>query len=175
MNKISSLTADGLNALAALWAFALAFVILADVVGRCFGHALQGTAEIVANSIVAIVFLQFPLAIQRGRFLCATLLYDLMPGPAKALLDIAAYLLGFALFLAIAVGGWSDMITGFRIGEFEGEGALRVPVYPVRAVIFGMSLLSAAMYLLFVLRSVSKVFAAPPRSVAIVQPDKVEV
>ena len=42
-----------LNAMAAIWAFVLAFVILADVLGRVVGFAFQGTVELVANSIVA--------------------------------------------------------------------------------------------------------------------------
>ncbi len=156
MTRLTDVTVTALNALAALWAFTLAFVIVADVVGRMFGYPLQGTAEIVANSIVAIVFLQFPLAIERGYFLRATLLLDRMPTVLRGLLDIAAHLLGLGLFAAIALGSWDSMLTGFRIGEFEGEGALRVPVYPVRAIIWGMSLLVVAVYGLLIIRSVMR-------------------
>jgi TRAP-type C4-dicarboxylate transport system permease small subunit len=159
MNRLSEKTNGALNAVAAIWAFALAFVIVADVVGRMFGYPLQGTAEIVANSIVAIVFLQFPLAVERGYFLRATVLHDVMPTTIRALLDVLAYLLGLALFLAIAMGSWQDMLTGFRIGEFEGEGALRVPVYPVRAIIVGMSLLIVAVYALLIARTIAKLFS----------------
>lgn len=136
-----------LNALAAFWAFALAFIILADVVGRLVGLPIQGTVEIIANSIVAIVFLQFPLAIERGSFLRATLIYDQAPERIRILIDLVSFALGASLFIAMAWGGWDDMITGFRIGEFEGEGALRVPVYPARAIIFAMSVASALCYL----------------------------
>jgi len=159
MNRLSEWITAALNAVAAFWAFALAFVIVADVVGRQFGLPVQGTAEIVANSIVAIVFLQFPLAIERGYFLRATILYQVMPFRLQAVLDVIAALLGLFLFIAIATGSWSDMITGFRIGEFEGEGALRVPVYPIRAIIFGMSVLSVCIYLLVMARIAAKVFA----------------
>lgn len=147
MTRITGGAGALLNGVAAIWAFALAFVILADVIGRIFGIAIQGTVELIANSIVAIVFLQFPLAIERGSFLRATVIYDAMPPRGRAAIDILACLLGMAFFLAVAAGGWSDMITSFRIGEFEGEGALRVPVYPTRAIIFLMSLASAFCYL----------------------------
>lgn len=146
MTKVTTWSVGLLNAMAALWAFALAFVILSDVVGRLFGLAIQGTVEIVANSIVAIVFLQFPLAIERGTFLRATLIYDRAPEWGRIGIDVMSHLFGAALFLAMALGGYDDMITGFRIHEFEGEGALRVPVYPVRAVIFTMSLIAVAGY-----------------------------
>jgi TRAP-type C4-dicarboxylate transport system permease small subunit len=158
MKRTSEWLTAALNAAAAFWAFALAFVIVADVVGRTFGYPVQGTAEIVANSIVAIVFLQFPMAIERGYFLRATVVHQMLPWRMRALLDAVAGLLGLFLFLAIASGSWSDMITGFRIGEFEGEGALRVPVYPVRAIIFAMSLLSAGIYILLLVRIVARIF-----------------
>ena len=147
MNSIEKASLGLMNTIAAGWAFVLAFVILADVLGRLVGLPIQGTVELVANSIVAIVFLQFPLAIQKGVFLRTTLFYDVMPAWAQSAIDIAGYVMGCGLFLAIAVGGWSDMITGFRIGEFEGDGALRIPVYPVRAVIFAMSIVSIGCYL----------------------------
>lgn len=147
MNSIEKASLGLMNTIAAGWAFVLAFVILADVLGRLVGLPIQGTVELVANSIVAIVFLQFPLAIQKGVFLRTTLFYGVMPAWLQSAIDIAGYVMGCGLFLAIAVGGWSDMITGFRIGEFEGDGALRIPVYPVRAVIFAMSIVSIGCYL----------------------------
>ena len=141
-----------LNAAAALWAFVLAFVILADVLGRVVGFAFQGTVELVANSIVAIVFLQFPLTIVRGSFRRSTVIYDAVSDRGRRGIDILSCLLGIGIFVAIAWGGWADMITSFRIGEFEGEGALRVPVYPTRAIIFVMSVLSILCYIQLLVR-----------------------
>ena len=145
-------SAGWMNSLATLWAFALALVILADVLGRAvFGQPLQGTKEIVANSIVAIVFLQFPLAVRDGAFLRTTLIYDRLPGLGRRIIDAVGYLIGFVLFAAMAAGGWQDMLIGWRIGEFEGEGALRVPVYPVRTVIVVLSALCAAGFALLLI------------------------
>jgi TRAP-type C4-dicarboxylate transport system permease small subunit len=156
MTKVSAWSVGLLNSLAAVWAFALAFVILFDVVGRMFGFALQGTVEIIANSIVAIVFLQFPLAIERGTFLRATLIYDRAPEWGRIGIDVMSNLFGAAVFLAMAIGSYDDMITGFRIHEFEGEGALRVPVYPVRAIIFAMSLVAVACYAHLIFRRLTR-------------------
>lgn len=141
-----------LNAMAALWAFVLAFVILADVLGRIVGFSFQGTVELVANSIVAIVFLQFPLTIVRGRFLRSTVVYEAVSDRGRQVIDLLSCVLGLGIFVAIAWGGWADMITSFRIGEFEGEGALRVPVYPTRAIIFAMSVLSVLCYVQLIFR-----------------------
>lgn len=171
MTKLSDWITSALNTAAAFWAFVLAFVIVADVIGRTFGYPVQGTAEIVANSIVAIVFLQFPLAIDRGYFLRATVLHQALPFVLRGLLDIVASLLGLFLFYAIATGSWSDMLTGFRIGEFEGEGALRVPVYPVRAIIVAMSVLVMVVYVLLILRTI-RGFFSPPGSADSARPDQ---
>ncbi len=144
MKKFIGQSASLMNSLATMWAFLLALVILMDVIGRSFlGQPLQGTKEIVANSIVAIVFLQFPLAVRDRAFLRTTLLYNMFPAFIRRVIDGAGYIIGFCLFGAMAYGGWPDMIIGWQIGEFEGEGAFRVPVYPVRTIIVILSGLCA--------------------------------
>ena len=93
------------------------------------------------------MFLQFPLAIQQGALLRSTFLLERLPAVARRLIDAAGYLLGAALFAAMALGGWEDLIIGWQIGEIEGEGAFRVPVYPVRTVIVVLSAVGAALFL----------------------------
>lgn len=156
MARILSKTVSWMNGIATLWAFALAIVILVDVVGRsAFGQPLQGTKEIVANSIVAIVFLQFPLAVRDKAFLRTTLIYEKLALPLRKLVDSVGYIIGFAFFAAMAWGGWPDMMIGWRIGEFEGEGAMRVPVYPVRTVIVALSIMCAVGFILLIIKEFS--------------------
>jgi TRAP-type C4-dicarboxylate transport system permease small subunit len=68
---------------AAIWLFSLAFLILADVLARgLFNSPIQGTAELVSNSIVAIAFLQLSHSIRmrgmlRAEFLDAFLHWEL--------------------------------------------------------------------------------------------------
>ena len=42
------------------------------------------------------------------------------------------YLLGAFFFLMIITGGWEASVRSIVEGEFEGEGALRVPSWPAR-------------------------------------------
>ncbi len=42
------------------------------------------------------------------------------------------------------------MITGWRIREFEGIGALEIPVYPLRTMAVFLSFLGAIIYLAMV-------------------------
>ena len=140
-----------LNIIAAAWLLILAFVILYDVIGRAvFNSPFAGAREILGNSVVAILFLQVPLAIHCGNMLRTTLIYDLTGANGKRVIDIITFLLGAGFFVAMGVGGWHDMITGWRIREFEGIGALEIPVYPLRTMAVFLSFLGAIVYLAMV-------------------------
>lgn len=144
-----------LHVLAALWLCLIALTIVIDVVGRFFFNSpLTGTAEIVANSVVAIAFLQIPFAIRTyGMLRTTVVLQKLGPGGRKVF-NIVTYLVGIAVFLTIAWGSWDSMIFAWSIGEYEGEGALRVPTYPVRSFIVFMSVVAAFAYLLLCVREI---------------------
>ena len=43
--------------------------------------------------------------------------------------------------LGIAVGGWTDMIKGWEIKEYQVIGAIEFPVYPIRTVIIFSSII----------------------------------
>ncbi len=138
-----------LNSIAAVWLMALAVVILYDVVGRgVFDAPFLGAHEIVGNSVVGILFLQIPHAVQSGGMARTTLLYDKVGPFLQAMIRALAYGVGAIFFTSIAVGGWGDMVTGWRIDEYEGIGALEVPVYPIRTLTVFLSAFAAFIYLL---------------------------
>ena len=65
----------------------------------------------------------------------------LLPSKVQRVLLAIGYLLGAAFFLMIITGGWEVSIQSFINGEYEGEGALRVPSWPARwTVIVGSGL-----------------------------------
>ena len=60
-----------LHVLSSVWVFILAVVILVDVIGRVFFlQPLPGTKEILQNSVIAVTFLQIPLAIFSKFIVC---------------------------------------------------------------------------------------------------------
>jgi len=140
------------STIAAFWAMALAFLILYDITGRTFFNApFDGTIEIVANSMVSILFLQMPYTIYRGAHLRTTVIYQNVAPLVRRLIDILASGLGVWFFISIALGGYEDMVIGWNVDEREGEGSIRVPVYPVRTLIFAFAIVSAATYLVLFL------------------------
>ncbi|UCH75777.1 MAG: TRAP transporter small permease [Rhodospirillales bacterium] len=133
-----------LMVMAAFWAFMLTFFIMADIIGRgVFNSPVYGVREIVMNSIVIIVFLQAGYAIRSRSMLKAEFIIDRFPPWFRRVALAAGYLLGAAFFATIVIGGWDSAIFSWVENEFEGEGALRVPVWPTRfMILFGGTLAS---------------------------------
>ncbi len=122
----------------AVWAFALCFFILTDIITRALNIPISGTKEIVANSVVIIVFMQVGYAVRSGSMLRADFLIIMLPRIVQRLLLILALLTGAAFFLFLLNSGIKPALRSFANGEFDGEGALRVPVWPARfAILLG--------------------------------------
>ena len=133
--------------LAAVWAFALVFLVLGDIVGRgAFDRPIYGTVEMISASVVIIVFLQAGYAIRSRSMLKADFLVIHLPRGIQRVLLAFSYLLGAAFFTMIITGGWEESIRSFVDGEFEGEGALRVPSWPARWVVLVGSALATINY-----------------------------
>ena len=133
---------------AAAWTFGLAFLVMGNIIGRfAFDAPIYGTAEIVAASIVIVVFLQAGYAIRSRSMLKADFLVIRLPDVVQRTLLAVGYLLGAAFFLMIITGGWEESILSYVEGEYEGEGALRVPSWPARWTVLVGSAVAMINYL----------------------------
>jgi len=142
-------TAKALLAFAATLAFLLSFLVVADVVGRtAFGAPVKGTPEIVSMSIVVICFLQASYAIRSGGMLHVDVVPALLPALVQDVLAALGCLLGVAFFAVIVYGGLDPFLHAWRSGEYEGEGALRIPTWPARLVVVIGAALAALNYAL---------------------------
>ena len=146
--KFSDRLSKFLMLVAAAWAFGLAFLVMGNIIGRyVFDSPVYGTAEMVAASIVIIVFLQVGYAIRSRSMLMADFLVIHLPDKVQRTLLAFGYLLGAAFFLMIITGGWEESILSYVEGEYEGEGALRVPSWPARWTVLVGSGLAMINYL----------------------------
>lgn len=137
--------------LGAIWAFILCFFILADIIFRALNLPISGTKEIVANSVVIIVFMQVGFAVRSGSMLRADFLVLALPKSVQKLLLIFAYLLGAALFLFLLKAGITPALRSFANGEFDGEGAMKVAVWPARFAILVGGAMAGFNYILLAL------------------------
>ena len=65
---------------------------------------------------------------------------------ARRVLRTLTGTLGILVFLTIVRSTWPSFIQAYQIGEYEGEGSLRVPVWPVRGTVLVMSVFCALAY-----------------------------
>lgn len=151
LRQINDWLTKGLMVFAAMWALFLGFYILADVIARNLNMPIQGTQEIVRDSIVCVVFLQLAYCVKIGGMLRADFLVSIMSPSVARALNLIGYVGAIAFFLAIVYGSWGPAIEAWRTGEFQGDGALRVPTWPSRfAVILGCVLVAFNYILLII-------------------------
>ena len=160
MEGIIRRSTEVLQAMAAIWLIFVAITIFAEVAFRNLGLFL-GADQIVQNSVPAIVFLQVPFAIAAGTMLRTTLIFGLVKKRIRLTINFLSYFIGLALFIGIAVGGWTDMIRGWEIKEYQGIGAIEFPVYIIRTVIVFCSIIVAFIYLNLAFRAIAGTDTTP--------------
>ena len=164
ISKLTEWLARALLAVAATLAFLICFLVCADVIGRVvFNSPVKGTPEIVSFSIVVICFLQAPFAIRSGGMIYVDAVTTRLPLWAQRVLELAGYLLGAAFFAIVCWDSLDPALHAWNSNEFEGEGALRVPVWPARFVIILGTFLAAFNYLLLCLERVRAPLNEPAR------------
>jgi TRAP-type C4-dicarboxylate transport system permease small subunit len=142
--------------LASILAFLLCFVVVGDVIGRVvFNRPLQGTPELLSSSIVIICYLQAVYAILSNGMMHVDALTVHFPPRVTAALNVISCLLGVLLFGLIFWGSIDGFVHAVESGEYEGEGALRVPMWPVRFAVVAGSGLAVLAYLLLAARQLA--------------------
>lgn len=140
--------------MAAVLAFLLCFLVVADVIGRVvFNSPVKGTTEIVSLSIVIICFLQAGFAIRSGGMLHVDTFVSKLPARAQSVIAAIGALLGLLFFAILCYGSLEGAAHAWSSNEFEGEGALRVPVWPARFVLVLGTALAALSYLLMMVEN----------------------
>lgn len=128
-----------LNALGTVWIIALMVLINTDVLGRnLFNAPVRGVTELVALSIVGIVFLQLADTLHSGRFTRADVLLQSLKQRrpvVAARLQAVFHLVGAGLMGVILWAAWQPLVESIRIREYVGAiGDFTAPVWPVRLV-----------------------------------------
>jgi TRAP-type C4-dicarboxylate transport system permease small subunit len=148
LEKINGHIVRALLAVAALLTFCLSFLVVADVIGRVlFNSPVKGTPEIVSMSIVIICFLLAGYSVHSGAMLQTDVLIGTMGRRGPRIATLMSGVLGCVFFALIVWGSYEPSLHAWTSGEYEGEGALRVPVWPARFIIMFGALLVSLTYL----------------------------
>lgn len=147
------LLVDGLNAVGSVVIGAVMVLMCSDVLLRNLANRpIDGVAELVAASIIVIVFLQLPSTLRHGRMSRADLFIDpfvLRRPRAGRLLRGAYALVGAFACGVIAYASWPAFVRSWTNNEFLGiEGVFTFPTWPMRGVVILGATLAAVQYLL---------------------------
>lgn len=159
---------DGLNGVGSLVIAAVMLLMCADVLMRnAFNQPIDGVAEMVAASIIIIVFLQLPSTLRHGRMSRADLFLDpfLLSHPRAALRLRALFSL-FGVFACgvIAYATWPIAARSWTNSEFLGiEGVFTFPTWPMRFVVVLGAGLAALQYALLAWHDLRSSGHAPAR------------
>ena len=168
LDRFLETAARSMLVIAAIIGFALAFIVVADVIGRvAFNRPLKGTPELVSSAIVIICWLQATYAIRSGGMINVDAFTSVMPYRVQSLLGIVGSILGAGLFGLICYASIDQAGYAWSSGEYDGEGALRVPAWPARFVLVLGAGLATVSYILLAVRQ-AQAFARgePPLTVS---------
>lgn len=139
---------ERLNTLSSLGILLLMMLIVADVIGRGFGHPVAGIPEIVRFSIVCIFWLQMAYVLRIGGHLRTTLIFDRLPRSAQRGVTMLNAVIGCTIMIMIIWLGTPKLIDAWEIGEFEGALPVRIPVWPIWTVIICCAALTATQFVI---------------------------
>jgi len=145
---------------AAFFLFILMIYICADVAGRYLANSpMPASYELATTMMVFIVFLAFAYAQARKMHIRLAFVRDQASPRLQAILDILAYLIGFALFALITWKAWEWAWEAWLSKDYM-QGVLKIPYFPSRfAVVIG-ALLFCFQFALDVIRHIGQLWGS---------------
>ena len=156
-----------LNALGGVWIAALMLLINADVISReALTAPIRGVPELVALSIVGIVFLQLAHTLWSGRITRSDSLLGRLMRAHPAIghgLDALFHLAGAAVMAVLFWASLPYFQRAFDEGDYVGAlGDFTAPTWPVRLIILIGSGATALTFLALTGRAASRAFRRSP-------------
>jgi TRAP-type C4-dicarboxylate transport system permease small subunit len=154
MTSFIDWVSKALMVIAAILAFLLCFLVVGDVSGRVFfGSPIKGTTEVISLAIVTICFLQAGYAIRSGGMLNVDTVVIKFSPRWQSIFGVLGAFAGMFFFAFLCYGTFEGAVHAWASNEFEGEGAMRVPVWPARFVIVLGTGLAALCYLILMVQN----------------------
>lgn len=165
---------DGMNGLGSVLIFAVMALMVCDVLMRdLFNAPIDGVAEMVAISIIAIVFLQLGSTLRHGRMSRADLFIDgyTLRHPRSGNLLHALFSLGGGFVCGVIFyATWPRFARAWADNEFYGvQGVFTMPTWPVQLIVLAGCAVTATQYLLHALWHLRKAVASPSRAPGVVK------
>lgn len=157
MTTLIDWVSKALMVIAAILAFLLCFLVVGDVSGRVFfGSPIKGTTEVISLAIVTICFLQAGYAIRSGGMLNVDTVVVKFSPRWQSIFGVLGAFAGLFFFAFLCYGTFEGAAHAWTSNEFEGEGAMRVPVWPTRFIIVLGTGLAALCYLILMVQNLER-------------------
>ena len=154
MTSFIDWVSKALMVIAAILAFLLCFLVVGDVSGRVFfGSPIKGTTEVISLAIVTICFLQAGYAIRSGGMLNVDTVVIKFSPRWQSIFGVLGAFAGLFFCAFLCYGSFEGAVHAWAANEIEGEGAMRVPVWPARFVIVLGTGLAALCYLILMVQN----------------------
>lgn len=144
-----------MNALGTIWIIGLMLLINSDIIGRsAFNAPIAGVAELVAFSIVGIVFLQLAHTLRSGAMTRSDVLLNVLERRAprlRHLLLAVFHLTGAALLAIVAWKFWPHLVQAwtFPARHFMGNpGFFTIAQWPLYAIMLAGIAVTSIQFLL---------------------------
>jgi TRAP-type C4-dicarboxylate transport system permease small subunit len=153
MGRMFGALLASLNTLASVWTMFLVALISSDVIGRAlFDRPIPGVPEIVRFSVVGMVWLWMAYTLRAGKHLRTTLVLGALSRRGARVVLTLNSVVGLVMFALTAWLGWFEMVVSWQGGIFEGEHPVRIPVWPVWAILVLGATLTAIQFALDAVR-----------------------
>lgn len=137
LNDVYSIFIKCLNNVGCGLTMFLMVIIMADVCGRTiFNSPITGVAELVVALITIIAFTQLTYVQMIDKHMKVDIFFDKFPLRAKKIIKLFNLILGIIIFCFMIISTYGDLLYSIDTKEMEGEGALVLPMWPVRGTIF---------------------------------------
>src|SRR5262245_6649851 len=167
LHDLNARIVQALLAAAGVIIFLLGFLVCADVFGRAlFNSPVKGTPEMVSMSIVIICFLLAGYSVQSGGMIYTDVVAGAFGVRGRAAAQLLSAVLGIVFFGIIVWGSYEPTLHAIVSGEYEGEGALRVPVWPARSIVVIGAVLVVASYIMHAVTAVTTLISGRAEDVA---------
>ncbi len=165
---------DGLNGFGSILIFAVMALMVADVLMRdLFNAPIDGVAEMVAISIIAIVFLQLGSTLRHGRMSRADLFIDgftLRHPRAGNAIHALFCLAGVFVCGVIFYATWPTFAKAWVENDFYGvQGVFTMPTWPVKLIVLVGCTVTAIQYLLHALWHLRTAAKSPANAPGVVR------
>ncbi len=131
-----------LNAVGCGLTMFLMVIIMADVCGRTFFNSpITGVPELVVALITIIAFLQLTYVQMIDEHLKVSIFYEKFSIKIQHRLRFFSQIFGIIIFVLMVKSSYANLLYSIAEKETEGEGALVLPMWPVRGTIVFCSLM----------------------------------